>query len=111
MVSQRALRRILATLAMLDAHPHIRAQAARATIGTITITIAGLFADLTVAESAGIAEIAAGDVGKRGIIGELRCDIPVGDAILHIEDGIIRYLEIWFYDTLDWDRVERAIVY
>jgi hypothetical protein len=108
MVSQTALRRILDALTLLDAHPHIRAQAARATIGTITITVAGLFADLAVA---GIAESAAGDAGKRGILGELHCDTPVGDAILHIEDGIIRYLEIWFYDTLDWGCVERATVY
>lgn len=92
---QDATRKLIDSMLGLDLAPSLIEQLKKSTVSSISVTEQGFFADFEAAPSDG-----AASSDESSIIMTMHCEDEVADVILHLRDGLIRYLEVQFYEEL-----------
>lgn len=103
---QDAVAKLIDSMLNLDLDQSLISQLKKSTVSSISITRQGFFVDFDSAPLEG-----AGSSGRSSVIMTMRCEEEeVADVILHLQDGLISYLEVQFYEELEMSCFENFVL-
>jgi hypothetical protein len=90
-------------------HAQLRAQLARAAVGVVTLTGAGLYADLRV--PADTPRVEPSDMIGGEVLMEVEgLDAPAG-SLIKVQDGTLAFVEVYTLGTVGWPDRPRVLSY